>query len=85
MPLNGSKISKVKEIVCWTLEIDADELKGNDSFVEAHGADSLRMIEVLAGLEREFKVKIDQAELANMTNLDAVLSIVERHLAVPAN
>lgn len=83
MTIDIETIEIVKSIVCRTLEIEPDELGATDNFVEAHGADSLRMIEVLAGLERELQVKIDQSELANMTDLDSVLRIVERH--VPAS
>jgi acyl carrier protein len=82
--LDPINVAKVKEIICRTLEIDTGDLNGGDSFEEVHGADSLRMIEVLAGLEREFKIKMDQADLANMIDLDAVLSIVESYLALPA-
>ena len=82
--LPPTTVSKVKEIVCNTLEIEAEDLEFRDDFEEAHGADSLRKIEILAGLEREFKIKMDQAELAKMTDLDAVLGILEGYLLVPA-
>lgn len=70
----------VKRIVSRTLEIEPDALGETDNFVEAHGADSLRMIEVLAALERELQIRIDQAELANMTDLAAVQAIVDSRM-----
>ncbi|MYQ96604.1 acyl carrier protein [Streptomyces sp. SID4946] len=69
--------AEIKEIVCDVLEIDPDEIKDSSLFKEEYGADSLRSIEVLAALEKNFRVEIDQAELARMVNLEGVYSVVE--------
>jgi len=68
---------RIKEIVCEILEIDPAELTETSFFKEDHGADSLRAIEILAALERTFRVTIDQAELDRMVNLAAVFSVVD--------
>ncbi len=67
---------RIKEIVVDILELDEDELTDTSLFIEDHDADSLRAIEILASLEREFKIVIDQAELARMVNLDGVYEVV---------
>jgi acyl carrier protein len=67
---------KLKEIVCDILELDDDEVTETSLFSEDHGADSLRAIEILASLEKEFGVVIDQAELARMVNLKGVREVV---------
>ncbi|MGP3973969.1 acyl carrier protein [Streptomyces sp. 8N114] len=69
---------KIKEIVCDILEIDPDELSGTSRFKEDHDADSLRAIEILAGLEKEFDVTIEQSELAGMVNLEGVYNVVSK-------
>jgi acyl carrier protein len=68
--------AKIKEIVCEILELDEDEVSDTSLFKEDHDADSLRAIEILASLEKEFKVVIDQAELARMVNLAGVYEVV---------
>jgi acyl carrier protein len=68
--------AKIKEIVCDILEIDEDEATETSLFSEDHGADSLRAIEILASLEKEFGVVIDQSELSRMVNLKAVYEVV---------
>ncbi|MCX5415778.1 acyl carrier protein [Streptomyces sp. NBC_00059] len=65
----------IKDIVCDVLEIDPDELTDSSLFKD-HGADSLRAIEILAGLEKQFSVTIDQAELSRMVNLEGVYAVV---------
>lgn len=67
---------QVKEIVCEILEIDADEVTETSLFKEDHGADSLLAIEILAALERNLHVTIDQAELSRMVNLQGVYAVV---------
>ncbi|HEY0168558.1 MAG TPA: acyl carrier protein [Jatrophihabitans sp.] len=67
---------RIKEIVVDILELDEDELTDTSLFIEDHDADSLRAIEILASLEREFKIVIDQAELARMVNLAGVYEVV---------
>ncbi|MGC4809214.1 acyl carrier protein [Micromonospora sp. DT228] len=68
---------RVIDIVSEILEIDPDELSETSLFKEDHDADSLRAIEILAALEREFKVEIDQAELARMVNLAGIYQVVD--------
>ncbi|MET8572119.1 acyl carrier protein [Streptomyces sp. NPDC004783] len=73
--------ARIKEIVCDVLELEEDEVTDSSLFKEDHGADSLRAIEILAGLEKEFKVTIEQSELERMVNLDGVYAVVGEALA----
>ncbi|MFR9673739.1 acyl carrier protein [Streptomyces sp. TR06-5] len=72
-----SKTAKIKEIVCDILELEEDEVTETSLFNEDHGADSLRAIEILAALEKQFGIVIDQAELGRMVNLKGVEEVVE--------
>lgn len=76
-----SRESQIKEIVCDILEIPADEVTRTSLFNEEHGADSLLAIEILAALERAFKVTIDQNDLGKMVNLEGVCVVVENAIS----
>ncbi|MFB8237924.1 acyl carrier protein [Kitasatospora sp. NPDC089913] len=67
---------KIREIVCDILEIEEDEVTETSLFKEDHSADSLRSIEILANLEKQFSITIDQSELARMVNLKGVYEVV---------
>jgi acyl carrier protein len=67
---------QVKDIICEILEIEPDDLKETDSFVEDHGADSLLAIEILAKLETTLDVTIEQTELSRMTTLENVYVVL---------
>ncbi|MEU8181962.1 acyl carrier protein [Micromonospora sp. NPDC049044] len=75
--LSETNRKRITDIVSEILEIDPDEMSETSLFKEDHDADSLRAIEILAALEREFKVEIDQAELARMVNLAGIYQVVD--------
>ncbi|MCX4693179.1 acyl carrier protein [Streptomyces sp. NBC_01408] len=66
----------IKEIVCDILEIDPEDVTATSLFKEDHDADSLRAIEILASLEKEFSIVINQTELGRMVNIDGVYEVV---------
>ncbi|MFF2650677.1 acyl carrier protein [Streptomyces sp. NPDC058045] len=66
----------VRDIVVDILELEEEVVTDTSLFIDDHGADSLRAIEILAALEREFDITIDQAKLAEMVNLEAVYQVV---------
>ncbi|MFC1410104.1 acyl carrier protein [Streptacidiphilus sp. N1-12] len=73
---SGDRITRITRIVSDHLEIEPDEIAPTDRFVEDHGADSLALIGVLAALEAEFKVGIDQSELRRMTDISSVEQVI---------
>jgi acyl carrier protein len=75
---NG-RLAEIRDIVADVLEIDTDELSDDGDFVEEYEADSLRAIEILARIEKKYKVEIPQSELAAMRNLSAVHQVVSRY------
>jgi acyl carrier protein len=77
--LHDERKLRIADIICEILEIEPAELTDTSRFKEDHNADSLRAIEILAILEREYAIEIDQSELAVMVNLDAVCAVVAQH------
>jgi len=77
--INQSKMDELREIAVEVLEVEDDEMTETSMFIEDHDADSLRAIEILARIEKKYKVDIPQAELPNMVNLQAVYEVVARY------
>ncbi|MFE5158850.1 acyl carrier protein [Streptomyces sp. NPDC056697] len=69
-------LDELREIVAEVLEVEPDEITETGSFVEEHEADSLRAIEILARIEKKYKIDIPQSELPRMENLKAVYDVV---------
>lgn len=71
----------IKELVCEILEVDPDEVTETSLFKQDHDADSLRAIEIMAALERNYGIEIAQPDMARMVNMEGVLAVVSEGLA----
>jgi acyl carrier protein len=74
----SERLEELREISADVLELDPEELTDTADFVEVFGADSLRAIEILARIEKKYRIDIPQSELPKMQNLLAVYEIVAR-------
>ncbi|MBK5304066.1 MULTISPECIES: acyl carrier protein [Gammaproteobacteria] len=74
--------AKIKEIVSRVLGVNAGEIQNNKNFVEAYGADSMSGIEILAGIEGAFQVRVDEAYIPRITSVDSILSFIDQTLEV---
>jgi acyl carrier protein len=72
----NSNVEVIRHLIAEVLEVDAAVVQDKVNFITDLGADSLRVIEILARLERELGVSIPQAALMRMDSLDAVVEVV---------
>jgi acyl carrier protein len=70
---------ELREIAATVLELEPEELTDEGDFIEEYEADSLRAIEILARIEKTYRIDIPQTELPEMRNLKAVYDIVARY------
>lgn len=70
--------AELKNKVCDILEIDPAEVS-DDARFEDLGADSMLALEILALLDREYGLNLDNSVLADMETMNGIYSIVERH------
>lgn len=75
----NERYEQLREIIAEVLEVETDELTDTGDFAEEYQADSLRAIEILARIDKEFKVEIPQSELPELRNLKATYEAVARH------
>jgi acyl carrier protein len=76
MITRNERLEIIQEIVAEVLEVEPSEITETSRFREDHHADSLRALEVLAQLEKEFKIELAPTLLPKMTHLAAVYDIV---------
>jgi acyl carrier protein len=58
---------------------EKDEIPDDVSFKDL-GIDSMMGVEIVAAIERKYQVKIEDAELAQVTTLNASMALVEHKL-----
>ena len=70
------EFEKLKDIIAEVLNIDADEISMNATFVDDLGADSLDIFQIIMGIEEEFDIEIPNEVAENIATVsDAVEQI----------
>ena len=53
------EFEKLQEIIADVLNVPAEEIKPDTTFVDDLGADSLDIFQIIMGIEEEFDIEID--------------------------
>ena len=70
------EFEKIQQIIAEVLNIDADEITMQTTFVDDLGADSLDVFQIIMGIEEEFDIEIpNEAAESIVTVADAVEQI----------
>jgi acyl carrier protein len=75
------RMEELRRLVAEVLELEPEEVTDTGDFMDEYEADSLRAIEILARIDKQYKVEIPQAELPTLRNLKAVHDAVVRYSA----
>ena len=70
------EFEKLQSIIAEVLNIDADEVTMDKTFVDDLGADSLDVFQIIMGIEEEFDIQIPNDAAENISTVaDAVEQI----------
>ena len=70
------EFEKLQSIIAEVLNIDADEVTMENTFVDDLGADSLDVFQIIMGIEEEFDIEIPNDAAENISTVaDAVDAI----------
>ena len=69
--------NKVREIVCQQLDVEADKVKKETSFVEDLGADSLAVVELVLALEEAFDIDIPDEDTEKLRSFNDAVTYIE--------
>ena len=70
------ELEKIKAIIAEVLNIDADSITENTTFVDVLGADSLDIFQIIMGIEEEYDIELDNESVEQIQTVgDAVEAI----------
>ena len=70
------EFDKLREIIAEVLNVDADEITIDTTFVDDLGADSLDVFQIIMGIEEEFDIEISNEDAEKIVSVgDAVEQI----------
>ncbi len=68
--------NKVREIVCQQLDVGAEQIKMETSFVDDLGADSLAVVELVLALEEAFDIEIPDEDTETLSTFKDVVTYI---------
>ena len=70
------EFEKLKKIIAEVLNVDAEEIQMETTFVDDLGADSLDVFQIIMGIEEEFDIEIQNEDAEKIATVgDAVEQI----------
>ena len=63
------EFEKLQSIIAEVLNVDADEITPETTFVDDFGADSLDVFQIIMGIEEEFDIEIPQEKAEKIVSV----------------
>lgn len=80
-PDNHAQVEEeIRELVAEILEEEPEDIKNEAHFVKDLGMDSMMALEILASIEKKYRIAIPEESLTKFTNLDETVKVVSEIL-----
>ena len=70
----------VKELIADIIEVDPASLDPDANLVEDLGMDSMMALEILAAVEKQFKIKLPEDELPKITTVNRAIEVAQKYV-----
>ena len=72
--------NEIRSIIAEIVEIEPEKITPEANFVEDLGMDSMMALEILASIEKKYKLRIPEENLPKVTDLNKTVEIVTKFL-----
>ncbi|MBU0503604.1 MAG: acyl carrier protein [Candidatus Omnitrophota bacterium] len=69
---------EVKKKVSEIIEVDENKLKDESKFVEDLGVDSMMALEIVASIEKKYKISIPEVDIPKIRCLNDIYELLEK-------
>ena len=77
---NKTLENELRDLIAEIVEIEPGKITLEANFVEDLGMDSMMALEILASIEKKYKLRIPEENLTKVTTLNKTMEIVNRFL-----
>ena len=74
--MNQEQRAELKDKVCDILEVDPNTVADDTQFSDL-GVDSMLTLEIMALLDKDYSLNLDNSALAKMTDMNGIFALVE--------
>ena len=79
MPV-GNVDQQVLELIADILEMEPGKIDPNAHLVEDLGMDSMMALEILASIEKKFRIKVPEEDLPKITSVNRVIELTKKYV-----
>ena len=72
---------EIRNLIAEIIEKDPSEITPEARFFEDLGVDSMMALEIMAAIERKYKISIPEEKLAQLTTLKETIIVAKEYLA----
>lgn len=72
--------SQIRDLIAEIIEKEPAEVTPEAKFFEELGVDSMMAIEIMAALEKKYKISIPEERLRQLTNLRETVAVAQEYL-----
>lgn len=72
--------NEIRNLIAEVLEEDPGKITPDAKFFEDLGMDSMMALEIMAAMEKKYKITIPEEKLAQLTTLRATVAVAQEYL-----
>ena len=76
------ELEKIKAIIAEVLNIDADSITEDTTFVDDLGADSLDIFQIIMGIEEEYDIELDNESVEQIQTVGDAVEAIRTNVTV---
>ena len=80
MPTAVNIEKEVRELIADIIEMNPAEIAPDAHLVEDLGMDSMMALEILASIEKKFRIKIPEEDLPKITTLNKAIELAKKYV-----
>jgi len=77
---NEKLFNELRAIIADVIEVNEDEIQGDSRFGQDLDVDSVKALEIMVAVERKYKIKIDEARLSKIRNLNDTVALTKEFI-----
>ncbi|MDP2905204.1 MAG: acyl carrier protein [Candidatus Omnitrophota bacterium] len=73
--------TEIRDIIAVIIEKKPEEITPDARFFEDLGVDSMMALEILAAIEKKYKISIPEEKLAQLTTLNQTIAVAKEYMS----